>query len=391
MRMLGSGTIGTLSAIFTVAMLTVAPVRAQEPIKVGVLVVQGGSMAVMGNGAVTAIRLAFEEEGPTIAGRKYQLIVDDDEAKTDVALAKLRKLIEFERSDVLISSLVSNVSLATRDYISAQKVPTLTMGGSSALTRDKKSPNYFRVAPSSFQWGTAAAHFLIDKMKWKKVVLIGSNYLAPREGMAAAAKIFGDAAVVESLWPPAGVIDYAPFLSKLINVQADGAIVAVWNADVLKFIPQYSDYGLDKKIPIFGVASFASEDYLQGMPQQIEGTLSASNYCGTLDSEANKKFVAAYKAKVGAAPGLYQYFSYVSAKLIVSAIKKVGGKVEDREAFTRAIAEARVDGPMGEVHFDENNGLVADMFVMKIQGSAPNRQNICLDRIRGVKDDYSMN
>jgi branched-chain amino acid transport system substrate-binding protein len=262
------------------ALINSVPIRAlaQEPIKIGVLYSLSGTFPVMGNGAATAAQLAFDEEGATIAGRRFQIILDDDEGKADVSLQKLKKLVEYEKVDVLLASFLSNVSLANRDYLHEEKIPTLTLGGSAALTREKKSPAYFRVAPSSFQWGTASAKYLIEKKNWKKIVLIGSNYLAPREGLGAAAKVYGTDGVVETLWPPFGVLDYAPFLSKLAGVNADGAIVAVWGSDALKFLPQYSDYGLDKRIPIFGAASFATEEYLQGMPNEVDGVLSLRDF-----------------------------------------------------------------------------------------------------------------
>jgi branched-chain amino acid transport system substrate-binding protein len=111
--------------------------------------------------------------------------------------------------------------------------------------------------------------------------------------------------------------------------------------------------------------------------------------CGTLDNPANKKFVDEYKAKLGTYPGAYQYMAYISAKIVIDAIKKVGGKVEDRESFTRAIATARLEGPSGLVSFDENNGIITDMFVMKVRGPEGKRENECIDRIPQVSDDYS--
>ena len=86
-------------AVMTLTALTLllaGPAFAQAPIKVGVLFPLGGVLGVMGNGSGNAVKLAFEEEGNMIAGRPVQVLVEDDEAKVDVSLAKLRKLVELE-------------------------------------------------------------------------------------------------------------------------------------------------------------------------------------------------------------------------------------------------------------------------------------------------------
>lgn len=370
--------------------LLAIPASAQEPIKVGVLFPLGGVLGVMGNGSANAVKLAFEEEGNTVAGRPVRVVVEDDEGKIDVSLAKLRKLVELERVDMVFGTLLTNLGIANRDYLFEKKVLWFPTNAAASLTRDKKGPYIFRAGPSNYQWGGATAKFLKEKKGWKRIVLIGSNYAAPREAFSAVDKVFSDG-VVERLWPSFGTIDFAPYLAKLDGVKADGAFVAVWGADALKFIPQYNDYGLDKKIPIFGGASFTSEEYLQGMPPQIEGVSSAYVYCGTLGTPQNKKFVEGYRAKFGGDPGSYQYLAYVASKIAIEALKKVNGKTDDRDALARAVAETRLDGPMGLAYFDQNHGLVSDMFSMTVRAKNGKRENECLDRIPQVADDYTFN
>lgn len=381
----------TMAAALAAATLAIAaPAQAQEPIKVGVLFPLAGVLGVMGNGSANAVKLAFEEEGNKIAGRPVQVVVEDDEAKIDVSLAKLRKLVELEKVDMVFGTLLTNLGIANRDYLFDKKVLWFPTNAAATLTREKKGPYIFRAGPSNYQWGGATAKYLKDKKGWKRIVLIGSNYAAPREAFSAVDKIYTDG-VAERLWPAFGTIDFAPFLSKLDGVKADGAFVAVWGADALKLIPQYNEYGLDKKIPIFGGASFTSEEYLQGMPAQIEGVSSAFVYCGSLDTPENKKFVEGYRAKYRSDPGSYQYLAYVASKIAIAALKKVNGNTTDRDALARAIAETRVDGPMGPAYFDQNHGLVSDMFAMTVRTKDGKRINECVDRIPQVADDYSFN
>jgi branched-chain amino acid transport system substrate-binding protein len=142
-------------------------------------------------------------------------------------------------------------------------------------------------------------------------------------------------------------------------------------------------------MPLFGIASFTSEELLGDMPEASAGVLSAYTYCGTLDTPENKKFVESYESRYKAVPGSYQYMGYMAAKMVIQAIKDIKGKVEDRDAFIAALGKVQVKGPMGMVSFDNSHGIVSDFYVLKVaKGSNGKLQNQCGERIPQVKDPY---
>ena len=81
---------------------------------------------------------------------------------------------------------------------------------------------------------------------------------------------------------------------------------AMWGSDSGRITGQYAEYGLKGKMPLFGVASFASEDVLSSFPLTAEGLMSAYTYCGTLDTPENKRFVEGLTKRYKAMPGSYQ-------------------------------------------------------------------------------------
>src|SRR5262249_56527742 len=87
---------------------------AKPPIKVGVMYPFKGPFAVLGELQLVGMKLAFDQRGNRIAGREVQLIVEDDEAKPDVGLTKVRKLIEQEKVAVLSGIVSSAVAYAVR-------------------------------------------------------------------------------------------------------------------------------------------------------------------------------------------------------------------------------------------------------------------------------------
>ena len=365
------------------------PAYGQQPIKIGVMFPLTGPVVAQGAPERDAIQQAFAEENNTIAGRKVELLVEDSAGRPDTGLTKTKALVERDKVHLLLSELVSSVGAAMAPYVIEQKIPWVSTVALASLTRALKSPYIFRFVPSSYQFGTVAAQSA-KKMGWKNAYFIGWNAPPSREAGEAVKKVFGEGNVLEPMFPNVGTSDYAPYLTKM-GAKADGIFAAMWGADSSRITQQYAEYGLNKRMPLFGVASFTSEEVLGNMPPEAVGVMSAYTYCGTLDTPENKQFVDGYKARYNALPGSYQYMGYMAAKMMIQALKDIQGRAEDREAFIAALSKVRIKGPMGMASFDEHLGMVADFYVLTVQKGKDGRlENRCVDRIEQVKDPYDV-
>jgi len=364
--------------------------HSSEPIKVGVMFPYTGNSSTQGLAERDAIQMAFEEENNTVAGRKIELLFEDSAGKPDIGLTKVKALVERDGADILISELVSQVGAAVAPYVTEKQVPWVSTVSLASLTRAQSSPYIFRFVPSSYQFGVVAAE-AARKMGWKKVYFIGWNAPASHESFEAIKKVFGEENVVEAMFPNVGTPDYAPYLTKMASEKADGVFAAVWGADANRLVQQYRDYGISQIMPLFGLGSFTSEELLSKMPAATEGVLSAYSYCGSEQSAENQKFVTEYQTRFGIAPGAYQYLGYVSAKMVIEALKKVDGKIEDKEAFLAALKEAEFKGPMGPTSFDDRRGMVGDFHILKVGKNAEGKLfNECIEKIVQVKDPYDL-
>jgi len=379
------------AAVFALTTFCSLPQRAwsEDSIKIGVMFPLTGPVSAQGRPERDAIVQAFDEEKNTVAGRKIELLFEDSTGRPDTGLTKIKALVERDKVHFLLSELVSSVGAAVAPYVNEQKIPWVSTVALASLTRAQKSPYIFRFVPSSYQFGMTAAE-VGKKMGWKKVYSIGWNAPPSREAYEAVKKVFGPENVVDAMFPNVATSDYAPYLTKMDAAKADGVFAAMWGADALRISDQYAEYGLKQKMPLFGIASFTSEELLTDMPPSAAGIMSAYTYCGTLDTPENKAFVAGYKSRYNALPGSYQYMGYMAAKMVIAAIKEINGKVEDRGAFINALAKVQVKGPMGSTSFDEHHGLVADFYVLTVEkGSDGRLQNHCGERIAQVKDPYA--
>ena len=56
------------------------------------------------------------------------MVVEDYQTRPDVALTKIRKLVERDRAQAIVGLVLSAAALAVKDYVNGQKIPLLISG-----------------------------------------------------------------------------------------------------------------------------------------------------------------------------------------------------------------------------------------------------------------------
>src|ERR1700732_749786 len=106
----------TSSAALTAAGVGVAPWRVAQaqagPIKIGLLAPLTGVVASGGKEMVESVQFFLEQVKNEIAGRKVELVIEDDASNPDTALQKARRLVEQANCHMLIGDLVATPGLA---------------------------------------------------------------------------------------------------------------------------------------------------------------------------------------------------------------------------------------------------------------------------------------
>jgi branched-chain amino acid transport system substrate-binding protein len=104
------------------------------------------------------------------------------------------------------------------------------------------------------------------------------------------------------------------------------------------------------------------------MGDEAVGVVTGGWYAAGIDSPENKRFVAAVNKEFGVDPGYYTLGAYSAAALVEVAVKAVKGKVEDKEAFMKALRNPGVvRDPRGEWRLDEYGNPVMPLFIRKVE------------------------
>lgn len=379
-----------LPLLFALGALPGPSAQAQEPIRIGVELALTGPLSVNGEDNRKGILLYLEEIGYQVAGRKIEVTVEDGEGKPDVALTKVRKLVERDRVHVLVGIVSSAVGYAIRDYVHNQGVPlVITTAGAKDLTLAKKSPVIFRVANDNTAENLPLGHYTYTKLGYKTAVVMAADFAAGREQAEAFMKTYTAAGgqVLQQVYPPLGTPDYAPFISRVRFDQAD--VIYAWfaGADPIRLVTQLKEYGIKKPIVTHG--AFVANFLLPSMGDAALGILSAKHYADLLDAPENRRFVNAFVQKYKVRPDAWGEQGYVGAKVAVEAIKAVGGRVEDRAAYLAALRKVKFEGPAGTVWFDDNQQRVFDVYIRKVEKAGNEYVNRVIDKIPNVSQSWT--
>jgi branched-chain amino acid transport system substrate-binding protein len=362
---------------------------AADPIKIGFMAPYVGTSAKFGTDLRDGFKLALEEVGYKVAGRQIVFLDEESEGKPEIGLAKARKLIEKDGIHILSGVLMSNVAYAIRDYVIEKKVPfVIANAGANKLTAEQKSPYIFRVSFANGQQDRAGGWYAYTKMNARKVVMIGSDYAAGHEkgeGFAKAFKAMGGQ-VVDEIYPPLGTTDFAPYIAKLAaNVgKADRVWAFFTGADAIRFVTQYDEYGLKDKLKLFCEEGVTDEANLPSQKDAAVGVESYARYCFAYDSPENKRWVAAYQKKYNYDPGSLSEGGYVAGKFIIKALEAVKGKIENKEAFMKALKVVKFEAPRGPIRFDEDQNVIFNTFIERVEKKGGKYNNAVVDIIPNV-------
>ena len=273
----------------------------KPPIKVGILLPYTGVNALAAKLTNDGVEFYFDEIGRKAGGRTIQLIKEDSELSPTVGLTKVRRLVEERKVNFIIGPLSSAVGLAIHDYIRKQKVIQVNP---VAFTRELTSPgkaseNIFRVCETSDQSNYPMAKWVYKNTPYRNVVLSSADWAAGHHSMDAFKASFEEAGgkVIKEVYPKMGTMDFAPFLSVIDAKGADAVYTFYTGTDAVRFVQQFQEFGLKKRLPLFGHNTLTDDPYLPSIGDAALGIITVGHYSATLDTPRNRAFVKGYSAK----------------------------------------------------------------------------------------------
>src|ERR1700744_4168725 len=154
--------------------VALAPARAQETVKIGLILPMTGGQASTGKQIDNAIKLYMQQNGDTVAGKKVEIILKDDATLPDNTKRLAQELIVNDKVNIIAGFGVTPSAFAAAPLATQAKVPEAVMAaGTSVITQ--RSPYIVRTSFTLAQSSSIMADWAV-KNGIKKVATLTSDY-----------------------------------------------------------------------------------------------------------------------------------------------------------------------------------------------------------------------
>jgi branched-chain amino acid transport system substrate-binding protein len=338
--------------------------QAEDNLKVGIIATLSGPPAVLGQQLRNGFSLAVKELGGKLGGRDVDIVVADDELKPDVAVTKVKSLLDRDKVDFVVGPIFSNILGAIEKPVTEANVILISPNaGTSTFAGKECNQNFFVTSYQNDQVHEVLGQYAHES-GLKKMIIIVPNYQAGKDAAAGFKhKFTGE--ILDEIYVPLGQLDYSAELSKIAAAAPDAIFAFVPGGMGVNFVKQFRQAGLADKITFLS-AFTVDESTLPAQQDAALGMFAGANWAPNLDNPQNKKFVDDYLKGYNAIPATYAFQSYDAALLIDSAVRAVKGNVGDKDALRAALKKADFKSLRGGFKFNTNNYPIQDFYLVKV-------------------------
>ena len=373
---------GALASLFALSLATSALAEDKPPLKLGLILDMSGPYAdITGPGSVVAGKMAAEDFGGEVLGRKIEVLSADHFNKADVAGTTAREWFDNQGVEAIMDVAASATALAANEIAKARN-KILLLSGPAALriTNEACGPYtaHWSYDTYALSKGTAVAAVRSGGDSW---FFITADYAfghdlekdATQFIQANGGKVLGHAR------HPLNAPDFSSFL---LQAQTSGAkVVGLANAgaDMITSVKQASEFGLAKSGQKLAVLlGFISDVESLGLPAAKGLLLTEPFYWDrTPESRAwSQRFFEKFKRMPTAA----QASVYSSMTHYLKAVKQAG------TTESAAVMKIMKATPIKDFFADngvirEDGRMVHDMYLFQVK--AP-------EESKGKWDDYKL-
>jgi len=356
----------SLCAASVAALAAVSPVQAAERIKIGFLTTLSGPAGQPGIDARDGFNLALKHLGGKLGGLATEVLVTDDQFNPDVGKQIADRYVKRDRIDVMSGIIYSNILLAAAPVAFDAKVPFVSANaGPSQLAGKGCNPWFVSAAWQNDANHEAAGQHATGK-GFKTAYLMAPNYPAGRDALTGFKRYY-KGKVADEVYVKLGQLDFAAELAQVRAAKPESVYVFMPGGMGINFIKQFVAAGLSKDIQLILPGFSADQDTIPAVGESMLGLFNTSQWSPDFDNAENKRFVADFERDFKRQPSLYASQGYDTALHIDAAVKAVGGKIENREAFMRALKGVKMKSTRGEYRIN-NNGFPIQNYYLRVVG-----------------------
>lgn len=360
--------IALIAAASAVAFAGAASAQQQE-LRIGYLVTTTGGAAIIGKHMIQGWQLGLEHEGwkkdgDKIGGVPLRMFYGDDQFKPDAALSVVDKFIKVDKVHMVAGMQWSNVMLAVRRPMFANKVLMMSNVAGASQFAGKECTPYFISTSWNNDQTAAATGTLLNADNIKNVWAMAPNYQAGKDVINGFRMTYKGKVAGQTLFKP-GETDYQADISRIRAEKPDAVFYFGPGAMGISFLKQWAASGIAKDIKLY--TQFTVDWIsLPVIGEAALGTFHTNQWDIDSKNETNQKFIKDYVAKFGGMPPHYAQQAYDGPRLIAAALRAMGGKFQDPMAFMKAMRHTPYPSVRGTYQYNVNGIPIQDFYKREV-------------------------
>jgi branched-chain amino acid transport system substrate-binding protein len=328
-----------LAAACATAPVAAPATGAQPAIKAGANMPLTGAVSGFGATINTAFQLGVEDlnQAGGIAGRKLDVVTEDNQSDPKSAAAALRKQVTVDRAQVMISPF-TNLAAAQIPVANEFKTPILFTSGVETLS--EQSEWAFNLFPSARKHAETTAQFAMNTLGYRRFAAAQANAdqsVVAQEAFDATVKLLGGEVLTVERYDVNNA-DFRTIIAKIQAVQPDAVFVnGAGGKDAGLLLKQMAEAGYRPKLLSYGPIVEAADTLAIG-GEAVEGVI----YSGVqldMNHRATASYVERFKARMeGKAPDFASSLYYDMPFMLAEAAR---GRTPDAEGFRAGLIDLR--------------------------------------------------
>lgn len=334
---------------------------AADTIKIAIAGPFTGPVTQYGNMVKQGVDTAIEQINAKggVLGKKLEAVTIDDGCEPKQGPVVANRVVN-DKIHYVVGHVCSGATIAATDIYNNEGVVMVTPSATSpAVTDGKNYDTIFRTIGRDDQQGPAAAKFIIEKIKPKKVAILHDKQ-SYGQGIASSVrdelkKAGVDVVLFEGI--NAGDSDYSAVITKLKTTGADFVYYGGYHPEMGLLLRQGAEQGLKAKF--MGPEGVGNPDINAIAGGSVEGMLVTLPADFTKDA-SNAGIVKAFKDKGRDPSGAFQLTAYSATVAIADGIKGAGK--DDPIAVAQYLHGHSVKTPIGDISWNKQGDLKSFKF-----------------------------
>jgi branched-chain amino acid transport system substrate-binding protein len=288
-----------------------------------------------------------------VNGNKLEVVSRDDNGNPGDTIRVAQELVAREQVKLLFGGYLSNTGLALADYAKQRRIFFLAAEPLTDKIVWQDGNKYtYRLRPSTYMQ-VAMLVPEAAKLKKKRWALVYPNYEYGQSAVATFKRLMKaaqpDVEFVTEQATPLGNVDAGAVAQALADAKPDAIFNVLFSADLGKFVREGNTRGLFKDRAVVSLLT-GEPEYLDPLGAEAPVSWIVTGYPWySVDTAANKKFVADYRAKYHDYPRLGSVVGYSAMMSLANGLKKAGSA--DSDKLAAAFKGLAVNTPFGPISY----------------------------------------